>query len=156
MPTYNRTCAVSWYVVAHPDVGDVETFEIFPWSSRAGSWLSHNDARRTACKNAKKCLQAAWKAADKAGGTPAPCEDTSYRRPQPRAATLRGAITSEVLDTLNMNPQATANGVTIEVFGRVKGDNGCGGSGLKTSTTFKLGKYRVKDISKPDSFTKID
>lgn len=149
-----RSCSVRFMILAHPDIGDFEQFEVFPWSAR-GSSGTHNGARRSACKNGRKCLQAAWKAADNVGGTPTPCEKTGYRRPQPEAGTLRGAITREVLDALNIDPKSTANGVTIEVFGRISGDNGCGGEGLETSTNFRLGKYYVK-ANNPDKFKSLD
>lgn len=42
--------------------------------------------------------------------------------------------------------------MTIEVFGEINGDNGCGGEGLKTRTTHRLGKYDLGDINNPDSF----
>lgn len=57
-----------------------------------------------------------------------------------------------MLDVLDLDPNAAEKGVTIEVFGEINGDNGCGGKGLKTRTTFRLGKYDVGDINNPDSF----
>lgn len=154
MATYKRSCDVSWKIVTTEEGGGVrETYLIFPWTVRGKSWLSHNDARRDACKKAKKCLAAAWKQVDKVGSLPPKyCEGIGYVRPKPGLTTLRRAITQAALDAVN----PASGRLSISVYGRVNGDNGCGGKGLKTQSDWFFGKYIILDVLNPDNFRKVD